>query len=102
MGAGHAVLNFQRSFFHPRRVMEFGRLRLVGIRSLLAFALVLLCSAEFKAWAQQAPAASSAGNAAPGLPAARPISEAAVGSAGVNADSAKATQSGAPASSVAT
>jgi polysaccharide export outer membrane protein len=81
--------------------MEFGRFSLVRSRSLLAFALVLLCSSEFRAWGQQAPASSSPGSAVPALPPAQPASQAAVGSAGANPDSAKATENGAPASAVA-
>jgi polysaccharide biosynthesis/export protein len=77
--------------------MEYGRFRFACSRSLLAFSLVLLCGSEFKAGAQQEPAASPVESTVPALP----VSQAAVGSGGTNADSAKATQSGSPARSVA-
>jgi polysaccharide export outer membrane protein len=64
--------------------MEFGRFSFACTRFLLTFALVLLCGAGFKAWAQQAPSSSSA--AAPVLPAAEPISQAAIGSTPKQAD----------------
>jgi polysaccharide export outer membrane protein len=86
--------------------MEFGRLSFAHGRSLLAFTLVLLCSSEFKAGAQQAPAPSStassaAGGTVPALPAAQSISQAAAGSVPNNADSAPASQGGPGAGSVA-
>jgi polysaccharide export outer membrane protein len=56
--------------------MVFGRFSCV--RSLLAFCLILLCSSEFKAGAQQSPA-SPAGGAAPALPGVQTSSQAAVG-----------------------
>jgi polysaccharide export outer membrane protein len=79
--------------------MEFARFSFVRSRRLLAFALVLLCSSEFKAWAQ-APAPSATESAVPALPAAKPISQAAAGTA-PNADSATPAQSGPPTGSVA-
>jgi polysaccharide export outer membrane protein len=78
--------------------MEFSRFRVAGSRGLLAFALVLLCSWEFKAWAQ-APTPSATENAAPTLPAAQPISQAATRTV-PNAGSAKPAPSGPPADSV--
>src|SRR5271169_6406609 len=81
--------------------MEFGSFRFARSRSLLVFSLVLLCGSEFKAWTQQATASSPAESAAPTLPAAQPISQAAAGSLPGNSDSAKAPQSGVAAGSVA-
>ncbi len=49
---------------------------------MLAFAMVLLCGLGSEALAQQAPASSPAESAVPTLPAARPISQAAIPSAG--------------------
>ena len=69
--------------------MEFGRFSFARSGSLLALALVLLCGSEFEAWAQQAPA-SAPESTAPVLPAVEPISQAAVGSARTNTESAKA------------
>src|SRR5437588_9351396 len=75
--------------------MEFGRFSFAGGGNLLALALVVfLCGSEFKAWAQQAPA-SSPERTVPALPAAEPISKAAMGSARTNGDAAKAGASGA-------
>jgi polysaccharide biosynthesis/export protein len=74
--------------------MEFGRFSFARRRSRLTFFLVLLCCSEFKAWAQQAPASSPVESTVPALPAAQPISQAAVGSSRTNADPSKATQSG--------
>jgi polysaccharide export outer membrane protein len=82
--------------------MEFGRFSFACGRSLLAFALVLVCGLEFKVWAQQAPASSPVENTVPALPPAQPISEAAVGGARDQSDSAKSAPSGAPATAVAT
>jgi len=76
-------------------LMEFGRFRFACSRSLLALAVMLLSSSEFKASAQQAPAPSA--TAVPALPPAQPISQAAVGSAPNNADTPKAAESGASA-----
>jgi polysaccharide export outer membrane protein len=81
--------------------MEFGRFSFARGRSLLAFSLVLLCSLEFKGWAQQA-ASSPVENTVPALPPAQPISSAAVGSEPKQADSAKTAQPGASANSLAT
>jgi polysaccharide biosynthesis/export protein len=74
--------------------MEFGRLRFARSRRLLALSLVLVCGSEFKAGAQQAPTSAPEKNV-PTLPAAEPISQAAVGTARGNTDSAKATPTGA-------
>jgi polysaccharide export outer membrane protein len=86
--------------------MEFGRVGFGGSRGLLAFCLILFCSSQFTAWAQQTPAPSSVpssqGSVAPALPLAQPISQAAVGSPAATADSAKATPNEASASSVTT
>jgi len=79
--------------------MKFGRFSFVRSRGLLAFLLVLLCSPNFKAGAQQAPAPSSTQNAASGLPAAQSVSQAAAGTSASSPDSAKAAQDSAPASS---
>jgi protein involved in polysaccharide export with SLBB domain len=72
--------------------MEFSRFRLVGSLRLLAFGLVLLCSSEFRVWAQT-PTPSATESTSPVLPGAQPISQAATGTA-PNADSAKPAQSG--------
>ncbi len=45
--------------------MEFGRFGFARSRSLLAFSLVLVCSLEFKGWAQQAPASPPVENTVP-------------------------------------
>jgi polysaccharide export outer membrane protein len=80
--------------------MEFGRFSFARGRSLLAFSLVLLCSSEFKGWAQQA-ASPPVGTTVPALPPGQPISRAAVGTEPNQADSAKTTQPGASANSAA-
>jgi len=75
--------------------MEFGSFGLARSGTLFAFSSVLacalgVCALGFKGWAQQAPAASSpVENSAPALPAAEPISQAAVGSGHDHADSDK-------------
>src|SRR5258706_89565 len=79
--------------------MEFGRFSFARSGSLLVLALVLLCGSDFTAWAQQAPA-SAPETTAPVLPAAEPISQAAVASAR-STDSAKNAPGGASARSVA-
>jgi len=72
--------------------MEFGRFSFARSRSLLALSVLVLCGSDFKAWAQQAPASSPVENTTPAvLPAARSISQAAVGSSSSNADSTKGT-----------
>jgi polysaccharide export outer membrane protein len=81
--------------------MEFGRFRLAHTRSLLACSLVLYFGVEFKAVAQQAPVSSPVQSTVPALPAAQPLSQAAVGTTPRNAQSAQASQSG-PATSPAT
>jgi polysaccharide biosynthesis/export protein len=86
--------------------MEFGRFSLARSRSLLAFSLVLLCSPEFKAGAQQAPASSPTASsptdgAGSALPAAQPISQAAARTMPKSSDSAKAAPSGLSTGSVA-
>lgn len=50
--------------------MEFGRSRFARSGSLFAVALVLTCSAEPKAWAQQSPASTPVQDAVPAYPAA--------------------------------
>jgi len=65
--------------------MVFGRFDFARSGSLFAFCLVLFCGSEFKAVAQQTP--SSSEPTVPALPAAKPISEAAVGSADTKTDS---------------
>ena len=62
--------------------MELSGFSGARVRSLLAFSLVLLSGLELTAWAQQAPAETT-------LPAAQPISQAAVGSGRANADTPK-------------
>ncbi len=68
--------------------MELGRFSFARSRGLLVVSLMLLCGAEFRVRAQQAPEPSPA-SPVPALPAAQAISQAAVGSA--RTDSAKAT-----------
>jgi polysaccharide export outer membrane protein len=82
--------------------MESGRLSCV--RSLLAFSLVFFCGSEFAAWAQQSPASSSASSpvesTVPALPAAQPLSQAAVGTVPNNAQGAKPSPSDSPTDSI--
>lgn len=78
--------------------MEFGRFGFACTRSLLACVAILLSGFEFNALAQQAPAPSS--TAVPALPAAQPISQAAVGSVPNHADAPKAAERGDAASPV--
>ncbi|MFZ0816315.1 MAG: polysaccharide biosynthesis/export family protein [Candidatus Sulfotelmatobacter sp.] len=79
--------------------MEFGKFGFACTRCLLTFALVLLYGAEFRVAAQQAPSSSPV--PAPVLPAAEPISQAAIGSAPKRADTQNAPASGASAGQVA-
>jgi hypothetical protein len=58
--------------------MEFGRFAVACSRSLLGFSLALFCGSAFNASAQQAAPAESA---VQGLPAAQPLSQAAIGTA---------------------
>ncbi len=60
--------------------MEFGRFSFARSRGLLVLSLILLCGKAFVGFAQQAPANSSE-NTLQSLPAAEPISHAAVGTA---------------------
>jgi polysaccharide export outer membrane protein len=69
--------------------MELGRFGLARGGSLFALAVILISGAGFKAWAQQAPASSSTGNTVPTLPAAVPISRAAIGTIPSNSDTAQ-------------
>src|SRR6266849_5498918 len=69
--------------------MELGRFSFARSRGLLVVSLMLLCGSEFRVRAQQAPEPSPA-SPVPALPAAQPISQAAVGSTR-STDSAKAT-----------
>ncbi len=82
--------------------MEFGRLSFARSGSLLAFAFVLVFALSFAASAQQTPASSTTGNDVPALPAARPISQAAVGSAPASATSAKTEADSSTSSTAAT
>ena len=68
--------------------MEFGRFDFVRGRGWFVLCLVLLCGSEFKAWAQQDAASSTAGSAVAALP----VTQAA---ARTNADAGKTAQSGA-------
>ncbi len=81
--------------------MEFGRFCFARGPSLLVFSLVLLFGSNFRAWSQQTPS-SAPTDGAMTLPAAVPISQAAIGSAHASADSANATQNSPVASPVAT
>jgi len=106
----HAVLNFsailfndlcltiriQRSLLNNQSSvrglgMEFGRFSFARSRSLFALSLLVLCGSDFKAWAQQAPASSPVESTTPALPAARSVSQAAIGTGSSNADSTKGT-----------
>jgi polysaccharide export outer membrane protein len=80
--------------------MEFGRFCFVRGPGLLAFSLVLLFGSNFTAWSQQTPS-SAPTDGAMTLPAAVPISQAAIGSAHASADSANANQNNTAASAVA-
>src|SRR5258708_39494057 len=77
--------------------MELGRFSFARSRGLRALSLILLCGSEFRVRAQQAPEPSPA-SPVPALPAAQPISQAAVGSAR-NTDSAKTTPTSAASAS---
>jgi polysaccharide export outer membrane protein len=80
--------------------MEFGRCSFPGVRSLLAFSLVLI-GIESSGWAQQTPASAPVENTVPALPAAQPLAQAA-GRGGTNrTDSAAPAPSGANANSAA-
>src|ERR1700731_2472723 len=57
--------------------MAFGRLSCA--RTLLAFVLVSFCGMRLTAFSQETPAPSPGQNTVPGLPAAQPLSQAAVG-----------------------
>jgi polysaccharide export outer membrane protein len=60
-------------------MMQFGRFSFARGRSLLALALVFVCSMEFKSWAQQAPASPPVENTVPALPSVQPLAQAAEG-----------------------
>jgi polysaccharide biosynthesis/export protein len=79
--------------------MEFGRFRFAHSCGLITFSLVLLYSS---AGAQQAPTSPPTKDSVPALPAAQPLSEAAVGTVPPNTQSAKTSQSGAAADPAAT
>ena len=66
--------------------MEFGRISFARSRGLLALSLVLFCGGKLVSWAQQTQPASPEN--VPALPAAEPISEAAIGAAAHHQDSA--------------
>jgi len=74
--------------------MEFGRFGFARSGSLLAFAVVLFSGWVFRASAQQAPAASPTESAVPALPAAQPISQAAIATAPDHSAAAKAENTG--------
>ena len=78
--------------------MEFGRFSFARSGSVLAFSLVLMCSMNFKGWAQQAPASSPVENT---VPPAQPIPQAAMGSGTNNSEPAKAASSAASFNAVA-
>src|SRR5258708_26735970 len=77
--------------------MELGRFSFARSRGLVVVSLVVLCCSEFRVGAQQT---SSPASTVPALPAAEPISQAAVGSAR-STDSTKPTPSAASVSGVA-
>jgi polysaccharide export outer membrane protein len=93
--------HFRRSFFHQGPVMELGRFGLARGGSLFALAVVLISVSGFTAWAQQAPA-SSTGGTVPTLPAAVPISRAAIGTAPSTSNTAQVPNSNAAAKPSAT
>jgi polysaccharide export outer membrane protein len=72
--------------------MEFGSFSFNRSRGLLAFSLVLLFGSNFRAWSQQTTASPSTDGTVPTLPAAVPISQAAVGSVPASTGSANPTQ----------
>jgi polysaccharide biosynthesis/export protein len=76
--------------------MQFGRFSFARSGSLFAIALVLFFVSGREASAQQAPPSST--NNAPALPAAMPVSQAAIGSGG-NTNSAKPQENAAPSNS---
>jgi polysaccharide biosynthesis/export protein len=80
--------------------MEFGRCSFPGVRSLLAFSLVLI-GIESRGWAQQTPASSPVENTVPALPAAKPLAQAAARGGANRTDSAEPAPSGAMANSAA-
>jgi polysaccharide export outer membrane protein len=77
--------------------MKFGRFSFARSGSVLTFSFVLMCGMNFTGWAQQAPTTSPAGNEVPVLPPAKPIAQAAVGSAN-KSESAKTAADSAPSS----
>jgi polysaccharide export outer membrane protein len=81
--------------------MEFGRFSFARNGSVLAFSLVLMCSMNFKGWAQQAPASSPVENTVPPMPPAQPIAQATVGSGTNKSEPAKAASSAASFNAVA-
>src|SRR6202021_282255 len=79
--------------------MEFGRFSFArSSSSVLAFSLVLMCSMNFKGWAQQAPASSPVENTVPPV---QPIAQAAGGSGTNKSEPAKAASSAASFNAVA-
>jgi len=72
--------------------MEFGKSRFGRSSSLFALSLVLLCSSEFKARAQNAPAFPPAESSEP-LPAAQPLSQAAASTSADHSPSPKSAPS---------
>ena len=82
--------------------MEFGRINFARSGSLFAFALIFVFAAGMNVRAQQvSPPPSSAGSTAPGMPAAKPVSQAAIGTEPGNADAGKAAENNAPAKAAA-
>lgn len=71
--------------------MEPGRFRLARRNGPVVLAVILIAGAGFQCWAQQEPA-PPAQNANPALPAAQPVSQAAVGTTPKSDDSAKPPQ----------
>jgi polysaccharide export outer membrane protein len=89
-----AKLSNDPSSIHQRPEMQFGRFSFSRSGSLFAIVLILFFASGINASAQQAPPSSSKNNA-PALPAAMPVSQAAIGSGG-NTNSAKPQENAAP------
>jgi polysaccharide export outer membrane protein len=79
------VLDSQRSFFHQRLVMAFGKFRFARGGGLLAFCVILFCGSSFNALAQDAHAPSPPERTGV-LPPTKPLSQAATSTLSERAD----------------